>query len=101
MKDLEWITFNNADEKRKIPKYKRTIGISAEQGVFVPAFLSGVSDGNVFMCAAYDGAKIAYFENRAYFHAEWMLAEFPKSKEAVESAQKAANKFLSMKGAGS
>lgn len=76
---MQWIEVANPDGK-KIPKWKRSAGLSSEGVVFVPAAMTG-NESEVLLCAGYDGTPVVHYLNHIYVPAEWLAAEFPKTAE--------------------
>lgn len=76
---MQWIEVENSEGK-KISKWKRSVGLSNEGVVFVPAAMTG-NESDVFLCAGYDGTSVVQYLNHIYVPADWLAAEFPKTAE--------------------
>ncbi len=78
-----WIEMGSPDDK-KIPKWKRSVGLSNESVVFVPAAIAG-NENNVYLCAAYDASQTVRYLNHIYVSADWLAIEFPNTKAVCET----------------
>lgn len=83
---MQWFEVENPENK-KIPKWKRSVGLSEEGVVFVPAAMTG-NESEVFLCAGYDGTTVVQYLNHVYVPAGWLAAEFPKTAEICEIINK-------------
>ena len=77
-----WLEVENPEGK-KIPKWMRTLGISAEQTVFVPAAIGG-NELTVSLCTAYDGTAMVTYRNHVFVPSAWLSKEFPDARELCE-----------------
>lgn len=76
---MQWIEVASPEGK-KIPRWKRSAGLSSEGVVFVPAAMTG-NESEVFLCAGYDGTPVVRYLNRVYVPADWLAVEFPKTAQ--------------------
>lgn len=83
---MKWLTIENSEnaDDPQFPEWARTVGITDQGLVFVPAGLAG-SEDEVAMCMLYDGTESHLYRNHTYVPADWMAAEFPKTIEACKS----------------
>lgn len=77
-----WLETENPSGK-KMPKWIRSLGISDDGVVFVPAAIGG-NEQNVFLCTAYDGASAATYRNHVFVPSTWLSKEFPDTRELCE-----------------
>lgn len=77
-----WLESENVVGKN-FPKWVRSVGISEDGTVFVPAAIAG-NEQEVFLCTAYDGAAVATYRNHVFVPATWLAKEFPDAKELCE-----------------
>lgn len=77
-----WLEIENPEGK-KIPKWIRTLGISTEQTIFVPAAIGG-NEMTVSLCTAYDGTAMVTYRNHVFVPSAWLSKEFPDARELCE-----------------
>ncbi|MBT0624490.1 hypothetical protein KIH32_11280 [Pseudomonas fluorescens] len=74
-----WLEIESPEGK-KIPKWMRTLGISNEQTIFVPAAIGG-NELTVSLCTAYDGTSMHTYRNHIFVPSTWLSEEFPAARE--------------------
>lgn len=77
--NVRWVEMENPPGK-KMPKWKRTAGISDTGVVFIPAGALE-NEMNVVLCAGYDGTTLITYLNHVYVPSQWMAKEFPKTAD--------------------
>lgn len=90
---MRWIEVENPAGK-KIPKWKRSAGLSSDGVVFVPAAMTG-NESEVFLCAGYDGTPVVQYLNHVYVPADWLAVEFPKTAEVCQIISKSVRETCS------
>ncbi len=83
---MQWIEVDNLPGKN-IPKWRRSVGLSSDGVVFVPAAMGG-NESEVFLCAGYDGTQVVQYLNHVYVPADWLAAEFKATAEACKIISK-------------
>ncbi|PHN33537.1 hypothetical protein [Pseudomonas sp. ICMP 561] len=84
-----WLEIENPEGK-KIPKWMRTLGVSEDHSIFVPAAIGG-NEMSVSLCTAYDGTAMVTYRNRVFVPSTWMSKEFPDTRELCEVMDNWAN----------
>jgi hypothetical protein len=79
---MRWISVEQPEGKR-IPEWARSIGVTEDGRVFVPAAMGG-SEQEVFLCLAYDGTECVEYLKHYYVPIDWMASEFPNTKETCQ-----------------
>ena len=89
---MRWISIEQPEGK-KILEWARSIGVTDDGRVFVPAALGG-SEQEVFLCLAYDGTECFEYLKHYYVPVDWMAAEFPKTKELCQQMLMCAQRVI-------
>lgn len=76
MKIVKQLTIE-ADESTKSPTWSRTLFVTDNGLLMVPAVLAG-REKIVAMKAAWDGCPMIRFKNHLFVPTEWLKKEFPK-----------------------
>jgi len=79
-------------EGPKIPKWKRSVGISNEGELYLPAYW-GAAEDLVVLDAGNDGANIAYYLNHHFVPASWLSNKYPHTKELCDFEQELIRKW--------
>lgn len=84
MEKITWFAVDNP-EKKRIPEWRRSCGISDKGTVFVPAAMAGdETEFNVMLCAQDDQQHVAVHLNHYFVPSTWLKQEFPKHLELIE-----------------
>lgn len=83
---IQWYLMN-LPPGHKLPKWKRTFGVSDSGTVFLPAAIAG-NEQAVLLCAGYDGVEAATESNHLYVSTTWMAREYPATAEICAAAEK-------------
>jgi hypothetical protein len=89
---IAWYEFTNAKAGKAPPKWARTLGVTDDGRIFVPAAISGRSDMEVFLCAGYDGTPACYQGKHLFVPLDWLEREFPSGGDVYEIVRSAAEK---------
>ncbi|WP_146038376.1 hypothetical protein [Pseudomonas sp. FW300-N1A1] len=76
---MRWLELESPAGK-KIPRWKRSIGVASNGGVYVPAAAGG-NEQEVVLCTAYDGTTYVNYLNHAFVLSTWLKREFPESTD--------------------
>ncbi len=84
-----WYEFEWPEDKRakRVPAWARRVAVADDGRVFVPSALAG-SPMTVFLCAGWDGTPAMLKGKHAYYPAEWMAREFPKTAAAIANLRR-------------
>ncbi|AZZ76948.1 MULTISPECIES: hypothetical protein [unclassified Pseudomonas] len=89
---MRWISIEQA-ERKKIPEWARSIGITDDGRVFVPAAIGG-TEQEVYLCLAYDGTECVQYLKHYFVPVDWMASEFPHTKELCHQMLMTAQRIL-------
>lgn len=91
--ELTWLVVQT-DKPNRLAKWKRSVGVSPEGKIYVPAVIAG-SEMMVLMCAGWDGTELLLLgkPGHLYVPADWMAREFPKTTEAIAKITKMVRAF--------
>ncbi len=89
---IEWIKFEH-DGKDCTVGYMRSAG-----RFLLPARLSGETELDAQMCAAYDATPTALYCGHLFVPSDWLMEEFPDSQETCEQLVRKAEQVRSMDG---
>lgn len=78
-----WLETETPSGKKKLPRWVRSMGISDDGVVFVPAAMAG-NEQAVFLCTAYDGTASVTYLNHVFVSSTWLAKEYPDTRELCE-----------------
>ena len=84
---MEWIERKNQDGE-KLPRWQRSIGVSDDGTIFVPAASAGGSENTVFFCASNDSVQVVTYLKHIYVPSSLLSLEYPEIKETCENIEK-------------
>jgi len=71
--------------KKRIAKKFRTVAVTEDGRLFVHPCLAGGNGQSALMCAMFDGSSIVSAGNAALVWSDWLIENYPKTKELVDN----------------
>jgi hypothetical protein len=90
--DLHIIVFNGPPGPA-IPKWKRTLAVSDDGTVYMPAAAAG-DENAVGMCASYDGVSAVVIQRHLFLPTSWLTREYPEVADICANAEAKARESM-------
>lgn len=90
--NLQTIEFNGPPDQ-VIPKWRRTLAVSGDGTVFMPAAVAG-DEKKVGLCALYDGVSAAVVHKHLFLPTDWLAREYPVVADICANAEAKARESL-------
>ena len=81
--DVTLYTTAGGGKSSRWPKWKRTVGVSDDGDIFVPAAFYG-HEAALFLCTSSDGEPVCYCMKHLFIRTDWLKREMPKRREELE-----------------